>query len=91
MYFVVGEEYDSLSSQIQIASKELSCSTNELCEICYSKILNGGVAELNFVSVKPKGIPHSYHLDESISVLRVDGLYFSIFIQILTEHSARQQ
>ena len=36
---------------------------------------------------KPNGIPHSYKLDQSVSVLRFAGVVFFIFIQILIEHS----
>ena len=38
-----------------------------------------------FNPFKAKGMSHSYHLDQSISVLRVVGWYFS-FNQILIEH-----
>ena len=43
-----------------------------------------------FKPFKPNGISH-YQLDQSISVLRVVGWYFSFCIQILIEHSVNKQ
>ena len=40
---------------------------------------------------QPNGISCSYQLGQSISVLRVVGWYFFIFIQILIQHSVSKQ
>ena len=40
---------------------------------------------------KLNGISHSYQSDQCISVLRVVGKYFFIFIQMLIEHSVSKQ
>ena len=44
-----------------------------------------------FNPFEPKGISHFYKLDQSISILRVVGLYFSFFVKILKEHSVSKQ
>ena len=39
-----------------------------------------------YYPIRPNGIPHSYQLDQSISILRVVGWNFFTFIQNLIEH-----
>ena len=43
--------------------------------------LRGLIVTSTINPIKPNGIPHSYHLDQSISVLRVVGWYFSVWFK----------
>ena len=44
-----------------------------------------------FNPFKHNGISHCYQLEQSISILRNVGWYFSFFFHILIEHSASKQ
>ena len=56
-----------------------------------SQNLLSAAVVIGALRVKPNGISHCYQLEQSISVLRDVGWYFSFFIQILIEHSASKQ
>ena len=56
---------------------------------CYGAQKKDAVSSLgvvNFDHFKPNGISHFYKLDQSISVLRVLGWYFFLFIQFFKLH-----
>ena len=52
---------------------------------CHQKCAAEYITCINF-ALKQNGISHSYHSDQSMSVLRIVGLYFS-FSFVLMEHS----